>query len=114
MGAGATDVVTNTYDEVRPLFFNKGHLTSASKTTGPLEVASQTFDYDGEGRLRKQGWIVGGTDHGFSWTAHAPGGEVIYRVFPDADWIGSNTNRWTYDLYGRLYFGARHRHLDHL
>jgi YD repeat-containing protein len=101
-GAGGTDVVTNSYDEPRAGFYNKGHLTSASKTTGGASVASQTFDHDDEGRLRREGWIVGGTDYGFAWTVHAPGGEVLYRIFPDGDWIGSNSNRWTYDLYGRL------------
>jgi YD repeat-containing protein len=74
---GELNDVVNVYDEVRPLFFNKGHLTTSTRIVGGTSVASQSFDYDGEGRLRKEGWIVGGTDHGFSWTIHAPGGEVI-------------------------------------
>lgn len=67
-----------------------------------MTIASQSFDFDGEGRLARQGWTVDGSTSTAA-TGYAPGGEVIWRAYPDGDSVGSASTPWTYDLAGRLY-----------
>jgi YD repeat-containing protein len=96
------ETTTNTYDQPRTGFFNIGHLTTASKTVGGVLVASQGFDHDGEGRLAKQTWTVDGVAYAAT-TGFAPGGEILWKTFPDGDSVGSTASRWVYDRAGRLF-----------
>jgi YD repeat-containing protein len=95
------EVVTNVYDEVRTGFFNKGGLTSATSTVASVTIASQTFDRDGEGNTARQTWTVPSGTY-TATTGFAPGGEVLWKAFPDGDSVGSAGTPWTYDAAGRL------------
>jgi YD repeat-containing protein len=89
-------------NQPRTGFFNIGHLTTASKTVGGVSVGSQTLDHDGQGRPAKQTWTVDAVTY-TATTGFAPGGEILWRTFPDGDSVGSTTSRWTYDPAGRLF-----------
>ncbi len=65
-------------------------------------VASQGFDHDGEGRLAKQTWTVDGVAYAAT-TGFAPGGQILWKTFPDGDAVGSTASRWVYDRAGRLF-----------
>jgi YD repeat-containing protein len=71
---GQLDKVTDSYDEERSGFENVGRLTTATMALGAtilITTAEQTFDYDQEGRLEKEGWEIAEPDltTAFTWNA---------------------------------------------
>jgi YD repeat-containing protein len=100
---GNSDNVVSVYDQARSGFYNKGQLTTSARIVAGVYTGIKTFDYDGEGRLTKEVFTVDGTAYNPLWSVHAPGGEILYRVFPDLDQVGSSTTPFTYDAYGRPY-----------
>lgn len=100
------DVITNRYDQdpadQDPAFHNVGRLTTATSEHDGVLVGTQSFDHDREGRLARQSWIGGAGNTSTAETGYAPGGEVLWRSFPDGDSVGSAAAPWVYDDSGRL------------
>lgn len=97
---GDAEVVDNDYDQQRVACCNIGHLTTSTKTVAGAASSSQTFDYDQEGFAESQSWTVGGTYT--LVTKHAPGGEILWKTYPDGDSTGNSGSKWQYDGLGRL------------
>ena len=87
-GTGSAVTTTNTYDEVRSTFFNKGALTAAANPTATI-----TYDYENGARLAERSWTIAGlSGTKTETTAWWPSGEVKYKTWPDGDTTGSTSN----------------------
>jgi RHS repeat-associated protein len=95
------EVTTYTYDEDRAGFYNVGRLTTASNTKGGTAVATIRYDFDKDGRLVKQAWVVGSNTYTQTTTLDL-GGRTLWRQYPDGDTVGSAVNPFIYDEAGRL------------
>lgn len=99
VGEPDQEVTTNTYDEVRSGYFNIGQLTTADNDTATI-----TYDYDEAGRLELQSWTVAGlSGTKTEETGYHAGGQVLWKIWPDATSTGSALNPWTYDNTGLLF-----------
>ena len=103
-GAGiATETTSNTYDEARSSFFNRGKLTTASRAVpvnGTLPAVSLTraYDYDAAGRLSKETHAnINGADRTLAFDYYVDG-SLKRKQLADGTWTGDNV----YDLAGRL------------
>ena len=98
-GTGSAVTTTNSYDEVRSTFYNKGALTTSANPTATI-----TYDYDNGARLAKRSWTIAGlSGTKTETTVYFPSGEVKYKTWPDGDATGSSGSPWSYDRAGRLY-----------
>ena len=107
-GSGfATETTTNTYDEFRDTYFNRGKLTTASRSV-PVNVSlpavsiQRRFDHDAAGRLSKEthvnpmGFLTPlDVSLGFDYW---PDGSLKRKQLADGTWTGNTV----YDLAGRL------------
>ena len=103
-GAGlATETTSNTYDEGRSTFFNRGKLTTATRSVpvnGTLPAVSLTraYDYDAAGRLSKETHAnINGADRTLAFDYYVDG-SLKRKQLADGTWTGNNV----YDLAGRL------------
>ena len=107
-GSGlAVETTLNTYDEPRSGFYNRGKLTSASRTVAAQSVGgaslaqvnvSRTYDYDQASRLKQETHLnVNGADYVLA-TEYWIDGSVKRKLLADTSWTGD----YTYDLAGRL------------
>jgi RHS repeat-associated protein len=98
-----TETTTNTYDEARTGFFNKGMLTTVAKTVPvngaiPAVSISRQFDYDLAARTAKETHLnVNGQTKTLAYE-YWPDGSVKRKQMADGTWTG----QYSYDLAGRL------------
>ena len=98
-----TETTTNSYDEARTGFFNKGALTSAVKTvpvngTIPAVNVARQFDYEVAGKLAKETNLnVNGQTKTLAYE-YWPDGSIKRKQLADGTWTG----QYSYDLAGRL------------
>jgi RHS repeat-associated protein len=86
-------LVTNTYDQPKAGFYNVGKLTGSSNST-----RTQTMDYDANGFLA----VNNNGGHVVS-EARSGSGQTLYKTYgPDGLQVGTATNPWRYDAFGRL------------
>ncbi|MCZ8182435.1 MAG: FG-GAP-like repeat-containing protein [Beijerinckiaceae bacterium] len=110
-GTPQAETTLSIYDELRAGSFNLGNLTTVCNGPGtPATPAGGCsgatyrihYDYDGSGRKFKTTYVTSGDSYPIS-QALAPHGEVLWKIYPDGDSVGSSSARWTYDAAGRLY-----------
>lgn len=84
------------YDQARTGFYNVGQMTTAANPAAAME-----YNYDNEGRLANQAWIVDSVTY-TTTQAFDTGGRLLWREYPDSDSVGSSGNPFLYDSSGRL------------
>jgi RHS repeat-associated protein len=85
-------LTTNTYDVPKAGYYNIGKLTKSVNAN-----RTQEMDYEAGGQLSL--YVNGG--HGI-YTGFLRGSPVYKTYYPGTYTVGSNTNRWQYDVLGRL------------
>jgi RHS repeat-associated protein len=88
-----TETTTNTYDEARATFFNRGKLSSAAKGS-----VQRQYDYDLAGRLLSETHLnINGQTKTLAYKYWLDG-SIRRKQLADGTWTGL----YTYDLAGRL------------
>ena len=107
-GSGLSpELTTNTYDQARSGFFNRGLLTSAARAVaaqnvGGVDVApvsvQRLYDYDQAGRLSRESHFDIGGQTRMLGTEYYVDGSVKRKQMADGAWSGD----YAYDVAGRL------------
>jgi RHS repeat-associated protein len=77
-----TETTTNIYDQAVATYFNKGQLTTSTRTVGTVS-ATKTYNYNLSGRLAIETFkSVASADRSIAYTYY-PGGELKSKTLPD-------------------------------